>query len=148
MKKTPRVISKSVPREADEVPRPAGRTRSSPASRASAQPVARPESRPVVRQALVETLAESPAWPMRRRARFGYFNPDAREVFLVGTFNNWNLRETPLRRESLGDWSVELELSPGEYRYRFHVDGEWKDDPTVSTKAPNPYGGYDMVIDI
>jgi len=81
-----------------------------------------------------------------QRVRFGYFNPEAREVFLVGSFNNWEPRTTPMRRDAFGDWSVELELPPGEYRYRLVVDGEWRDDPSAPQTAQNPFGGYDAVL--
>src|SRR5690349_8111135 len=32
-----------------------------------------------------------------RPTRFGYFQPDATEVFVVGSFNGWNARATPLK---------------------------------------------------
>jgi 1,4-alpha-glucan branching enzyme len=82
----------------------------------------------------------------RRRVRFGYFNPGAGEVYLVGSFNGWDPRATPLNRNSLGDWSIELELPTGEYPYRFFVDGEWRDDPTAQQTAQNPFGGFDAIM--
>lgn len=78
--------------------------------------------------------------------RFGFFDPAAREVFLVGSFNGWNPRATPLVRDALGDWTTELALPRGEYRYRLVVDGEWRDDPCAAQTAMNPFGGYDAVI--
>lgn len=81
-----------------------------------------------------------------QRVRFGYFNPDAREVFLAGSFNDWDRRATPMKRDALGDWSVDVELPPGEYRYRLVVDGEWRDDPSAQQTAQNPFGGYDAVL--
>ena len=81
-----------------------------------------------------------------KRVRFGYFHPDAQEVFVAGSFNNWNPRATPMGRDSLGDWSVEVRLPPGEYRYRFLVDGEWRDDPSAQLTAMNSYGGFDAVV--
>ena len=78
--------------------------------------------------------------------RFGYFNPDAKEVFLAGSFNDWDLSATPLTRDALGDWSVELQLPRGEYRYRLLVDGEWRDHPSAQQTVVNPYGGFDAVI--
>lgn len=81
-----------------------------------------------------------------QRVRFGYFNPEAREVCLAGSFNDWDRRATPLQRDALGDWTVELELPPGEYRYRLVVDGEWRDDPSAPQTAQNPFGGYDAVL--
>jgi 1,4-alpha-glucan branching enzyme len=81
-----------------------------------------------------------------RLVRLGYFDPGAREVFVVGSFNGWNPRATPLVRGPGGAWSVALALAPGEYRYRLFVDGEWKDDPEARRTALNPYGGFDAVI--
>lgn len=78
--------------------------------------------------------------------RIGYFQPDAHEVYVAGSFNGWDPRETPLQRDSFGDWSIELSLPPGDHRYRLIVDGEWRDDPSAQRMEPNPYGGYDMVI--
>lgn len=92
---------------------------------------------------------ERPAIPAAERlphVRFGYFRPEAREVFLVGEFNDWNPRATPMKRDALGDWSVEIPLSPGAYRYRLMVDGEWRDDPSAQQTAMNPFGGFDAII--
>lgn len=36
-------------------------------------------------------------------------------------------------------------LSPGTYRYRFLVDGEWRDDPECTLRVPNPFGTEDAV---
>jgi 1,4-alpha-glucan branching enzyme len=78
--------------------------------------------------------------------RIGYFQPEAREVYVAGSFNQWDPRETPLLRDSLGDWSVDLSLPPGEHRYRLVVDGEWRDDPSAQRMEANPFGGFDAVI--
>ena len=82
----------------------------------------------------------------RRGVRFGYFKPEARQVYLVGAFNSWDPRATPLSRDSLGDWSIEIELPTGEHRYRFVVDGEWRDDPTAQQTEKNPFGGFDSIM--
>jgi hypothetical protein len=80
--------------------------------------------------------------------RIGYFRPDAHEVFVAGSFNEWDRRGTPLKRDSFGDWSVELLLPPGEHRYRLVVDGEWRDDPSAQRMDINPFGGFDAVIEV
>ena len=81
-----------------------------------------------------------------QRVRFGYFHPDAKKVFVAGSFNNWNPRATPMKRDSVGDWSVEVRLPPGEHHYRFLVDDEWRDDPSAQLTAMNCYGGFDAVV--
>jgi hypothetical protein len=44
-----------------------------------------------------------------------------------------------------GMWTTTVELTCGRHSYRFIVDGEWRDDPECAMRAPNPYGGQDMV---
>ncbi len=80
--------------------------------------------------------------------RFGLFNPEARDVCLAGSFNGWDPRAHPLQRDSLGDWSIELALPPGEHRYRLIVDGEWCDDPAAQRLVANPFGGFDALIQV
>ncbi len=75
--------------------------------------------------------------------------PEAREVHLVGDFNNWNMSsQSLLWRKDEGLWQKRLFLGPGRYRYKFIVDGEWITDPTNERLEPNPYGGVDSILEI
>ena len=60
---------------------------------------------------------------------FYYDNPYARQVFLVGDFNNWNPYSHPFRKNRAGLWEIEIDLPDGNYSYRFIVDGEQMVDP-------------------
>ena len=73
-------------------------------------------------------------------------NASAREVFVAGSFNDWQLRATPLKPIGDGKWKVELPLGPGRHEYRFVVDGEWIDDPKAKEFAANPLGGRNAVL--
>lgn len=67
--------------------------------------------------------------PVLRSVEFslqGY--PDAKEVYLSGSFNNWAPRTTAMKRTAQG-WVVSIEASPGELTYKFVVDGKWIPDP-------------------
>lgn len=44
-------------------------------------------------------------------------------VSLRGTMNEWG--ETPMERQADGSWVVTLELTPGEYAYKYFINGEW-----------------------
>jgi 1,4-alpha-glucan branching enzyme len=77
---------------------------------------------------------------------FKYMNPAASDVRLAGTFNNWDTTATPMRKRSEGQWETELQLPPGEYQYRYFVDGNWQDDPASSNTIPNPFGAHNSVI--
>jgi 1,4-alpha-glucan branching enzyme len=63
--------------------------------------------------------------------------PQARRVSLVGDFNDWNPRVTPMPRQSYGRWMVGSELSHGYHEYLFHVDGKPVPYPTALDKTRN-----------
>ena len=54
--------------------------------------------------------------------------PNAKSVFLAGTFNGWRTNEWPMQKTPDG-WQLPYTLGPGNYQYRFLVDGKWIDDP-------------------
>jgi 1,4-alpha-glucan branching enzyme len=91
----------------------------------------------------------------RTRSAFGttepsaYFElvaPAAREVFLAGSFNNWDPTATPMIPLGHGRWGKELTLKPGSYEYRFVVDGQWMSDPAAKQSVPNPYGESNSIM--
>ena len=51
-----------------------------------------------------------------------------KEVFLSGTFNNWQL--IPMSDTSSSSFVTIIELPLGTHEYKFVVDGEWTYDPT------------------
>ncbi len=73
--------------------------------------------------------------------------PEAKSVHVAGTFNDWKPDTTPLQRRDDGTWSIELELAPGVYEYRFVVDDCWC-DPAASETVLNPFGGLNAVLRI
>jgi 1,4-alpha-glucan branching enzyme len=74
--------------------------------------------------------------------------PDAKEVYLVGEFNDWNASQYRLRRYKHGTYKKKLQLKPGRYQYLFLVDGEWLTDPDHLEKTPNPFGSENSVITV
>ena len=71
--------------------------------------------------------------------------PEAREVYLVGEFNNWNPRADRMAKTKNG-FRKTLRLSPGEYQYKFLVDGHWHNDPAAAKQVPNAFGTTNSVI--
>ncbi len=58
------------------------------------------------------------------KVTFNYFAPTAGSVNLAGEMNGWSSSATELTyNETTGFWSVEQELAPGRYEYKFVVDG-------------------------
>jgi len=63
--------------------------------------------------------------------RFVLVAPDAHEVSLAGTFNQWDAHATQLvRTGTTGVWTATLTLPVGQHQYAFVVDGQrWVSDP-------------------
>jgi len=74
--------------------------------------------------------------------------PNARAVFVAGTFNGWDPKRTSLRKDSGGVWHASLPLTTGRYEYRFIVDGQWQEDPGAGDSVPNPHGGRNSVLTV
>lgn len=81
--------------------------------------------------------------------------PDAHEVFVAGSFNDWSPTANPMARDEQGWWETELELPPGNYEYKFLIDGEWCceagcDRPYNGCKncAPNPFGTMNRILEV
>jgi 1,4-alpha-glucan branching enzyme len=79
---------------------------------------------------------------------FSYTAPTAMSVVLVGDFTHWQKSPIPLRKEADGVWRTQVDLEPGTHRYRFLVDGQWRDDPECTVRVPSPYGSEDMVREV
>ena len=57
--------------------------------------------------------------------------PAARDVFIVGDFNDWNPTAHPMERQFDGNWIAQLQLNHGHHHYLFLVDGK----PTLDPRA-------------
>ena len=77
---------------------------------------------------------------------FTLIAPEAKHVYVAGSFNDWDAHCTPLSKGINGEWSGYLPLRPGHYEYRFVVDGVWKEDPTAAASVPNPFGSNNSVV--
>lgn len=52
----------------------------------------------------------------------------ATKVILTGSFNNWNETELLMQKTATG-WQLPYVVAPGNYEYKFIVDGQWMPDP-------------------
>jgi hypothetical protein len=77
-----------------------------------------------------------------RVVRFRLVAEGAHRVTVVGDFNDWDSRATPLRPAGAGGaWSVAVPIAPGRYSYAFVIDGvTWKADPAALPAPGDDYG--------
>ncbi|MBN1392206.1 MAG: AAA family ATPase [Sedimentisphaerales bacterium] len=75
--------------------------------------------------------------------------PRAQAVQIAGDFNNWQPSKCPLQKVGTsGIWQTKMKLSPGRYRYRIVVDGQWQQDPYNPATELNPFGGFNSVVEV
>ena len=72
----------------------------------------------------------------------------AKRVSVCGEFNDWSPTATPMKRHDDGHWDITLSLSPGQYQYKFLIDGEWMPDPAAQKSVPNQYGSLNSVLEV
>lgn len=76
-----------------------------------------------------------------------FFSDTAKDVSLVGDFNNWGSEPLALVNVRNGTWEAELELLPGMYQYNLVVDGEdWVSNPNSKGEVPDGFGGTNSVV--
>ena len=68
---------------------------------------------------------------------------------IVGEFNDWDTKATPMKKLKNGAFTVTIDLEQGrEYQFRYLVDEtQWENALNADRYAPTPYGdGYNSVI--
>jgi len=66
----------------------------------------------------------------------------ASSIYLVGDFNNWDKKQTPMKNLKNGDFTitVDLELNK-EYQFRYYIDNKkWSNDYNADKYVPTVYG--------
>jgi 1,4-alpha-glucan branching enzyme len=72
----------------------------------------------------------------------------AESASIVGDFNNWDGRATPMKRKRDGSFSAAVSLEAGkEYRFRYLLDDtRWENDWGADSYVPNQFGTEDSVV--
>ena len=79
---------------------------------------------------------------------FDLKNTHAQSVYITGSFNDWSLDEAYRLKKENGRWSLTLPLPQGVHRYRFIIDGHWREDPENPRKEQNPFGDINSLIEV
>ncbi len=85
-------------------------------------------------------VASLPRYSAKRNLHHAVFfchAAQAKQVFLIGDFNNWDPNATPMTKQPDDRWMVALDLSHGYHHYLFSVDGTRVLDLNAAGKARN-----------
>lgn len=82
----------------------------------------------------------------KKKKKFRIYAPNANRVFVSGEFNNWSMVLNSLTLASEGFWETTVELDPGEYEYKFIIDGAWQIDQNADKIKKNVWGTENSVV--
>ncbi len=73
----------------------------------------------------------------------------AHSACLCGTFNDWDKKSHPMKPLKNGSFSITLTLQPGEYAFRYYLDGQrWENDWQADLYRTNPFGSEDSIVKV
>ncbi|MGE5197538.1 MAG: isoamylase early set domain-containing protein [Deltaproteobacteria bacterium] len=79
---------------------------------------------------------------------FKLYAPSAKKVALAGSFNNWDIKAHPAKKDSQGNWTIKINLKTGRHEYKFFADGSWINDPSCNSCVANSFGSQNCVVDV
>jgi serine protease AprX len=81
---------------------------------------------------------------------FYYYDPVAKEVALVGSFNDWQTQDGEMVQIRPGLWEGILDVpSRGPHMYKFLIDrSRWINDPENPLRIEDGFGGFNSLITI
>jgi 1,4-alpha-glucan branching enzyme len=83
-----------------------------------------------------------------QKVTFSFEGNGAREVFLLGDFNNWNPTSHQMNNNGNSVWKKTVMIPSGKHEYKFLADGQWTEDPLNDQTCPNCFGTYNSVLNV
>ena len=77
---------------------------------------------------------------------FSIAAPTAKQVFVAGEMTEWDAGKRAMERDASGTWHATLELEPGQWLYKFVVDGQWVADPATIDHDADGQGGQHSFV--
>ncbi len=73
---------------------------------------------------------------------------DAKDIMLVGDFNDWNKSASPMTRLKDGSFEISMVLEPVKiYKFRYLIDGHrWENDAYADNFITNGFGWHDSAV--
>lgn len=72
---------------------------------------------------------------------------DAKKVAIVGSFNDWDAKKTPLKKLKNGTFKGTVDLEKdSSFEFKYVVDGEFVNDPAADSYVWNDFAGAENSV--
>ena len=83
----------------------------------------------------------------RKQVTFTFKHDPGKEVFVAGSFNNWNQKHNKLTETNQpGIYTITIMFAKGRHEYKFIVDDVWQVDAANPESVVNDFGSLNSVI--
>ena len=87
--------------------------------------------------------------PVLKNVTFTVHAEAGQDVRLAGSFTDWETKAKKMTfKKANGFYSATVKLAPGEYQYKFVIDGTWCADPENVNAVKNDQGTFNSVITV
>jgi hypothetical protein len=74
--------------------------------------------------------------------------PKAKSVGVMGAFNDWDAKRSPMTRGADGSWTITLRLPPGSYEYQFMTNGNTRMTDPTAPATDSEFGEANSVLTV
>ena len=85
--------------------------------------------------------------PATKAVTFTVHAEKGKAVYVAGQFNDWNPTAKKMAYKA-GVYTASVKLAPGDYQYKFVIDGTWCADPENVNAVANDQGTFNSVITV
>ncbi len=85
--------------------------------------------------------------PTAKAVTFTVHAEKGKAVYVAGEFNDWDPTAKKMAFKA-GVYTATVKLAPGDYQYKFVIDGTWCADPENVNAVANDQGTFNSVITV
>lgn len=87
--------------------------------------------------------------PVTKEVTFTVHAEKGKAVYVAGEFNQWNATAKKMAYKAKeGIYAATIKLAPGDYQYKFVIDGTWCADPENTNSVANDQGTFNSVVSV
>jgi len=106
-----------------------------------------PAAKVVAKKVRKPAAAKASAKPAAKPVTFTVHAERGKAVYVAGEFNKWDPSAKKMAYKARsGVYAATVKLAPGEYQYKFVIDGTWCADPENVNSVQNDQGTFNSVI--